>query len=206
VKQDDELDNTRLLDVLCHPGFSTRHGADMESGRGIGMAVVRTAVAELGGSLSLKTVAGRGTTFSITLPLTLAITDAFLVNADGQRFAIPQTFVSEVFRVEEDGITSFENNEVTRYRNSVLPLLRLDRLFGLPDRGRKPRHVLVIGGDENSIGLCVDRILGQREIVVRGIADPLLQVPGVTGATELGDGHPVLILDPRVLTRARQTA
>jgi two-component system chemotaxis sensor kinase CheA len=178
----------------------------MDSGRGIGMAVVRTAVAELGGSLSLKTAAGRGTTFSNTLPLTLAITDAFLVNTDGHRFAIPQTFVREVFRIEKDGVTAFENNEVARYRNSVLPLLRLDRLFGLPERKQKALHVLVIGNEESAIGLCVDRIVGQREIVVRGITDPLLQVPGVTGATELGDGRPVLILDPRVLTRARQTA
>jgi two-component system chemotaxis sensor kinase CheA len=199
ARPDEKLDESGLLNILCHSGFSTRHTADLESGRGIGMDVVKRAVAELGGTLSLQTTLGKGTCFTVTLPLTLAITEALMIAADGQRFAIPQTFVHEVLRAESSSVHLMENNELIPYRDGVLPVIRLNRLFNLADQRRPAFHVLVVGNRAKPIGLAVDRILGQREIVVRGISDPLLRVPGVTGATEMGDGKPVLILDPRIL-------
>ena len=92
-----------------------------------------------------------------------------------------------------------EKNELIPYRGGVLPVIRLNRLFNLAEHRRPAFHVLVVGNRSKPVGLGVDKILGQREIVVRSISDPLIRVPGVTGATEMGDGKPVLILDPRVL-------
>jgi two-component system, chemotaxis family, sensor kinase CheA len=193
------LDSAELLNILCEPGFSTRQTADLESGRGIGMDVVKRAVAELGGTLSLRTTPGQGTCFTVALPLTLAITEALMVSADGQRFAVPQTFVHEVLRAESSSVRTMENNELIPYRDGVLPVVRLNRIFHLKEHPRPAFHVLVVGNPSKPVGLGVEKIVGQREIVVRGISDPLIRVPGVTGATEMGDGKPVLILDPRIL-------
>src|SRR5262249_15343673 len=138
------------------------------------------------------------------LPLTLAITDSLLVSVDRQKFAVPQASVSEVFVADSSTLTMFENNELVPYRGGVLPMMRLSDIFAIKCKPRKRIHVLVIGTGPSAIGLAVDRIMGQREIVVRGIADPLLKIPGVGGATEIGDGRPVLILDVYALMRAQR--
>jgi two-component system chemotaxis sensor kinase CheA len=194
----------RLLDVLCAPGFSTRDEADLTSGRGVGLDVVRTSVRALAGDLSLDSAPGRGTRFVITLPLTLMIVDALLVEIGGQQMAVPQPVLREVLQVEASAIVTFEGNEVIAYRGRMLPLVRLARLFGLP-RGTSPsQHVLVVGTESAPMGLLVDRLLGLREIVVHPVADPLVTVPGVSGATELGDGRVSLILDAAALLRMAQ--
>ena len=168
------------------------------------MAAVHSTVSELGGLITLHTAQGQGTRFTIQLPLTLAIADSLLVIVERQRFAVPQASIREVMAVDSSAITVFENNEVTPYRGSVLPILRLSKIFGLKAKPRKRMHVLVIGPQTNAIGLAVDRITGQREIVVRAIKDPMLRIPGVSGATELGDGRPVLILDVHALIRTQR--
>jgi two-component system, chemotaxis family, sensor kinase CheA len=190
-----EIDDETLLDLICSPGFSTREEADRESGRGVGMDVVKKAVEELGGRLSVVTNLGQGTTFTIELPLTLAIAEALIVSVNGQRFAVPQSAVREVMEVETASTKVLENNEIISYRGKVLPLLRLARLFEMNYQRGETFHVLVIGDETNFVGLAVDRILGQREIVVRAIKDPLAQSLGIAGATELGDQRVVLILD-----------
>ncbi len=190
------LDDTALLDVLCAPGFSTRDEADLSSGRGVGMDVVRSTVRALGGDLVLSSHSGRGTRFLVELPLTLMIVDALLVRIGDQTMAVPQPALLEVVQVEAEDVVAFENNEVVRYRNRVLPLLRLRRLFRIGGGG-EPRSfpVLVVGSEAQPIGLAVDRLVGLREIVVRSLADPLVAVPGVAGAAELGNGRVCLILD-----------
>ena len=192
---DIEIDDATLLDLICSPGFSTKDEADRESGRGVGMDVVKKAVEELGGRLSLATKVGAGTTFTIELPLTLAIADALIVSVNGQKFAVPQSAVREVMEVESAATRVLENNEIISYRGKVLPLLRLARVFEMNYQRDRNFHVLVIGDETNSVGLAVDRIIGQREIVVRAIKDPLAQSKGIAGATELGDQRVVLILD-----------
>ena len=109
--------------------------------------------------------------------------------------AVPQSAVREVIEVEPDKVKTFESNEVMPYRGGVLPIIRLSRLFGLTEKPARAFHAFVIGSGTSATGIAVDRILGQREIVVRAINDPLIQVRGITGATELGDGRVVLILD-----------
>ncbi|HEX7317536.1 MAG TPA: chemotaxis protein CheA [Pyrinomonadaceae bacterium] len=199
LAEDVRLDEALLLELISAPGFSTRDEADRASGRGVGMDVVASAVEELGGTLTLSTEMGRGTRFTIELPLTLAIADAIIANVSGQRFAFPQTVVREIIEVESSSVRVLEKNEIVSYRGGVLPLVRLARLFGLKETRGDSFHVFVIGGGAGAVGLAVDRAVGQREVVVRGLNDPLVKVAGVAGATDLGDGRVVLILDVAAL-------
>ncbi|HEX8556768.1 MAG TPA: chemotaxis protein CheA [Pyrinomonadaceae bacterium] len=188
-----------LLELICAPGFSTRDEADRASGRGVGMDVVAAAIEELGGALTLDTEKNRGTRFTVELPLTLAIADALIASVAGQRFAFPQTAVREIIEVEASAVKVLENNEIISYRGGALPLVRLARLFGLDETTPRAFHVFVVGSGASAMGLAVDRAIGQREIVVRGLNDPLVKVAGVAGATDLGDGRVVLILDAAAL-------
>jgi len=195
------LTDATLLGILCAPGFSTRDESDRAAGRGVGMSVVRDAVQQLAGTLSLTSIPGRGTRFSMQLPLTLAITDALITRVGNQMFAVPQGSVREVLEVNTSVIKRIDQREVMPHRAGALPLLRLGHLFGIPSDQRDRLHVFVSGHDHNTLGFVVDRIVGQREIVVRPILDPLVRVDGVSGATDLGDGRVVLILDPAALAR-----
>jgi two-component system chemotaxis sensor kinase CheA len=197
-----DLDPRLLLDIICAPGFSTRDEADRASGRGVGMSVVRGRVQELGGSLSVETTVGAGTTFRMLLPLTLAIAEAIIVQVGDRTFAIPQSTVREVAEVESHALRAVENNELMNHRGTVIPVVRLSRIFGVPAAARSRMHVVLTGSGAAAVGLLVDRISGQREIVVKALQDPLVKVSGVSGATELGDGRLILILDVASLTRA----
>jgi two-component system, chemotaxis family, sensor kinase CheA len=191
----------RLLDLVCAPGFSTRDEADLTSGRGVGMDVVSSTVRALSGTLTMSTVPGRGTRFVIELPLTLMILDALLVEIGGQQMAVPQPALREILQIERSEIIPFESNEVVRYRGGVLPLVNLTSLFELPASPRSTAYVLVVGSEQAPMGLMVDRLVELREIVVHPVTDPLVTVPGVAGATDLGDGRVSLILDAAALVR-----
>jgi two-component system chemotaxis sensor kinase CheA len=201
------LDSGALLALLCAPGFSTRDDADRASGRGVGMAVVKETVERLSGTIALASEPGLGTRFTIQLPLTLAVADALIGRVGAEAFAVPQSAVREVIEVAAVDVRQLEQNEVIRYRDAALPIVRLSRLFGIDAQQPARFHVFVIGAAPDLIGLAVDRIVGHREIVVRAIADPLARVDGISGATDLGDGRVVLILDPTSITRlVRQRA
>lgn len=196
----DTLDDAGVLRVLCAPGFSTREEADRAAGRGVGMAVVEAAVRELGGSLNFETIPGGGTQFTLRVPLTLSITETIIVSAGGQTCAVPQGFIDEIIQISEHDVRRIRQAEVVSYRDGVLPLTRLRTMFGSDGAARAESPVLVLTSERGSTGLVVDRVHAQHEIVVRPMQDPLLQVRGVFGATELGDGRPVLILDPVAIT------
>lgn len=201
----ENLDEAALLEILCAPGFSTREEADKTSGRGVGMDVVKRTIDELGGELSLESETDKGTKFRIQLPLTLAIADALIVSVDRQRFAVPQTIVREVIEIEPEAVRVLENNEVIEYRGGALPIIRLAHLFALEETYRRVFHAFVVGDGKQAVGIAVDRVVGQTEIVIRAINDPLAQVSGISGATELGDGRVVLILDvPAIIRRLKQ--
>jgi two-component system, chemotaxis family, sensor kinase CheA len=201
---DGPLDNDTLLQILCAPGFSTRDSADRASGRGVGMAVVQTTVTELGGSVSLDSEEGQGTRFLIELPLTLAITDAIIARVGTQTFALAQAAVREVIEVMPGAVRSIENNDIIPHRGGVLPIVRLSEVFQMESQPGRALHVFVVGQGLSAVGLVVDRIIGQREIVVRTFADALVKVDGVVGATDLGDGRVVLILDAQRLAAAHR--
>ena len=201
IADGETLDPASLLDVLCAPGFSTHGAVDRTSGRGVGMGAVRAAVRALAGELTLQTVPGRGTSFAIELPLTLMIVDAVIVEAGRQYFAVPQLVLREILQIETSNVVTFESNDVIPYRGSVLPLLSLSPLFGLPEERSPSRYVLVLGTEAEPMGLLVDRLHGLREIVVQPVVDPLVTVPGIAGATQLGDGRVSLILDSAAVLR-----
>ena len=194
------LDDRTILRILCLSGFSTRDNADRASGRGVGMTVVQTTVRELGGHLTLQSERGRGTQFTIRLPLTLAILDALIVSAAGQRCAVPQGSVREIIQAQESELRLANEIEVMAYRGGLLPIIRLANVFHLPSPPRPKTCVLVVSSERGSVGLLTEQVLGQREVVVSSLRDPLIQVSGISGATELGDGKPVFILDAAALT------
>ena len=169
------------------------------------MSVVQETIRELGGTLAIDTAPGEGTRFVIELPVSLAIADAIIATVGRQTFAIPQTSVREVIEVDPASLRAIENHEVAPYRGGVLPIVRLSTLFRLSTSPRRALHVFVIGQGLAAVGIAVDRIVGQREVVVRPMIDPLVRVDGVTGATDLGDGRVVLILDALRLARGGAT-
>jgi len=195
----DTLDGSALLALLCSSGFSTNDEADRASGRGVGMSVVKSTVEQLSGTVTMTTEPGGGTRFTVELPLTLAITDALIGRVGAEVFALPQGAVQEVIEVTSSDVRLVERNEIIPYRRGALPIVRLARLFGIDSAVGERFHVFVVGRGAAAVGLAVDRIIGQREIVVRAINDPLARVDGISGATDLGDGRVVLILDPGAL-------
>ncbi len=194
------LDAAGLLALLCAPGFSTREEADRAAGRGVGMAVVYNTVRELGGSLTLETTRGAGAQFTLRLPLTLSIAETIIVSAGDQTCAVPQGFINEIIQIPASTVRTIHKAEVVMYRDGLLPLVRLRSMFGGGTSPRPELSILVLSSERGSTGLVVDRVHAQREVVVRPMEDPLLRVPGVSGATELGDGRPVLILDAIAIT------
>jgi two-component system, chemotaxis family, sensor kinase CheA len=203
VPPDAASDESVLLDLICAPGFSTKDQSDRASGRGFGMAVVRKTVLDLGGTLRLSSTPGVGTRFTIELPLTLVITDALIASVGSQTFAVPQSAVREVVEVEEASIRSIEGGEITAFREDALPLVRLSAALGISAAPRTRHHAFIVRTGSENVGVLVDRVISQREIVVRTTTDPLIRVPGIAGATDLGDGRAVLILDVGAIARVR---
>ena len=196
-----DVDDAALLQLICSPGFSTREESDRVSGRGFGMAVVQSTVHELGGSMRMVSELGRGTRFIMDLPLTLAITDALIARVGSQTYAIPQAAVREVVEVDGDRLRRVEGGEVTPYRGAAVPVIRLASALGVATSGANRFHAFVVGSGAATVALLVDRVVGQREIVVRSTVDPLIRVDGIAGATDLGDGRAVLILDAAAIAR-----
>jgi two-component system chemotaxis sensor kinase CheA len=196
----EEVDDRALLEILSSSGFSTRDEADRAAGRGVGMAVVANTVRELGGTVTLETELGHGTTFKLRLPLTLSISDAIIVSIGDEICAVPQGLVDEVVQIPAGEARGIKQTEVVPYRDGLLPLVRLRSLFGLGPSSREIMTILVVSSERGATGVVVDGVRARREVVVRPLADPLVRVAGITGATELGDGRPILILDPGALT------
>lgn len=197
----ERLDSAALLKILCAAGFSIRDEADFAAGRGVGMSVVENTVRELNGSLSLESTLGAGTTFTLKLPLTLSITEALIVTASDQTCAVPQGSVSEIIQLPALELRKVKKTAVIPYRNGLLPVKTLRSMFRFPQSTSETLTVVVLQVERGLVGLVVDRVVAQREIVIRPLADPLLKVPGISGATELGDGRPILILDALEITR-----
>lgn len=197
----ERLDAAAVLAILCAPGFSTRDQADRAAGRGVGMDVVANTVRELGGTLLLDTQLGAGTEFTLKLPLTLSIANAIIVTVGDELCAVPTSAVEEIIQVGVTDVRTIKKTEVIPYRGGLLPFVRLRKMFGAPPAEATLLTLLVVSGERGATGLLVDRVRSQREIVIRPLSDPLLRVPGISGATELGDGRPILILDPNAITR-----
>lgn len=195
LTEDHVLTNQDILDFICRPGFSTRESADMGSGRGMGMNAAAEIIASMGGSMSLETQPGKGTQFTLQLPLTMTIIDAFIVEAGGHQYAVPQNVVNEVIEVLPEQITLLMNHQLLPYRNGAIPLISLHQAFHLAQPSPSRLYGLVVGQKERQAAILVDRVIGLRETVVRPISDPLVDEPAISGATELGNGSVALILN-----------
>ena len=203
VTQDEakELGVREVLALVFMAGFTTKSVATDLSGRGVGLDVVKTNIAKLGGVVDITSDVGIGTKMTITLPITLAIINVLLVEIGARLFAVPLASVEEAIALDESQVRTVESREVLTVRGASLPICRLSRLFGVPPHPRdKPRAFVVIAQVGNRrLGLVVDELVGQQDIVIKPLGKSLKSVRGFAGATELGDQRVALVLDAAAL-------
>lgn len=199
-----EIDNLtvqQLHQYIFHPGFSTATTVTAVSGRGVGMDVVRSNIEKIGGFIEMRTVEGKGTHFTIKIPLTLAIVSALIIGTGNERFAIPQLSVSELVLVSPKSSNRIEyinNSKVMRLRGNLLPLIDLEELMGLEPSESKAeeRFIIVTNLAQFMFGIIVDKVYDLEEIVVKPVTKLLRDLPIFSGNTILGDGRVITILDP----------
>jgi len=185
--------------ILFFPGFSTQDEADLSSGRGVGLSAVLEAVQEKGGTIEVTSELGQGTTFRLRLPLSISIARTLLLAADGEEYALPLPAVVDSLRFHITDRHEMNHAGVIRWRDKLISLLDLGHNFGTARELRTEGYVIVIEAAGKHRGLLADEIKGIREVVVKGL-DPIVgSPPGIAGSTVLGDGRPILILDPRSL-------
>jgi two-component system chemotaxis sensor kinase CheA len=195
------LSEEEAVELIFHPGLSTAQAVTEVSGRGVGMDAVRAGVQALGGSVEVETRRGQGTRFLLRLPLTLAIVRALLVSCGGERYALPLAGVQEIVEVPAGRVHRVGPHRTTLLRGAVLPLVSVHEALEIPVPEGADRLLCVVTGGRRRVGLWVDRVLGEGEVVVKPLGPYLGQVPGVSGATILGDGRVALILEPAALVR-----
>jgi two-component system chemotaxis sensor kinase CheA len=193
----ERLSDQEAMELIFAPGFSTAATITDVSGRGVGMDIVRTNIEKLNGSVAVESRPGEGTRFTLELPLTLAIIDALMVGLGDQILAIPLVSVVETVRVWRPELQWINKRQAIQLRDSVLPLIGLDRALGLPSSSGSSDRVFVVAVrvGENRFGLVVDSLLGELQVVIKSLGRQVGTIPGVTGATILGDGRVALILD-----------
>ena len=192
------LSDDQLLRLLARPGFTTARTVTAVSGRGVGIDVVMTRLRTLGGSIEIRTETGKGTTFLLRLPVTLAIVRALIAAVGHERYALPLTYVAETVEFGTTAMTTMEGRDAIVLRDRVVPLVDLRKLLGTNGGAPAPpprRPVIVLEMGERRAGIVVDGMLSQQEIVVKGFDAPQGTLPIFSGATILGDGVPTLILD-----------
>lgn len=206
----DEADRMSVKDALnliFIPGFSTAKQVSNISGRGVGMDVVKTNISKINGIISIDSEVGRGTTILFRLPLTLAIIQALTVEANGELFGIPLSTVIENIRVTGDEIKTIEGKEVIHIRGKVYPVIRLGSLVS--DSGNKGsaqwKYIVILGIGEKQVGILVDRLHGQEEIVLKSMGEYLRGTEGISGACINGDGNVILVLDVAGLVESTNT-
>jgi two-component system, chemotaxis family, sensor kinase CheA len=209
------MSDVQVQRFIFRPGFSTAAEVTAVSGRGVGMDVVKTNIERIGGTIDLRSAAGQGTSFTIKIPLTLAIVAALIVEAGGERFAVPQISVIELVRAggstgdgSAGGIERIDGTPVLRLRDRLLPLVSLNDLLSLEPRGESgaadasAQTVVVAQVGTHALGIIVDRVFDTEEIVVKPVAPILRHITMFSGNTILGDGSVIMILDPNGIARA----
>jgi two-component system chemotaxis sensor kinase CheA len=194
-----------ICNYIFAPGFTTAAKVTSISGRGVGMDVVRSNIEQIGGTVDLKSVSGAGTTFTIKIPLTLAIVSALIVEAGGERFAIPQLAVLELVRAGNNGehrIEHIKDAPVLRLRNKLLPLVRLKEVFRLGACDNENGFVVVTQVGSQVFGVVVDGVFHTEEIVIKPMSSKLRHIPVFSGTTILGDGSVIMIIDPNGVAQA----
>ena len=196
-READSMTDKEAYSLIFKAGFSTAKVVTNVSGRGVGMDVVKTNIEKLNGIIDVDSTYGEGTTLKLKIPLTLAIIQSLLVGVQEEYYAIPLASVIETVRISQDEIYTVENKSVLRLRNEVLPLVRLADIFGVDSvfDNAEQAYVVVIGLAENKIGVIVDFLIGQEEVVIKSLGSYLKGTEGIAGATIRGDGRVTLIVD-----------
>ncbi len=196
AKEAEEMTAEQAVDLLFSPGFSTAENITDVSGRGVGLDVVKSKIESLNGEIQVDSKPGQGTKFVVKLPLTLAIIQALMVAVRDEIYAIPLSTVNETTMLSSEDIRLIQNQEVIVLRGNVLPLYRLDSLLEVPgETVSDESYVVVVYKGNKQIGLVVDRLIGQQEIVIKSLGKVLAGTPGIAGAIVAGDGNVRLILD-----------
>ncbi|BCX78809.1 chemotaxis protein CheW [Campylobacter sp. 19-13652] len=196
-READTMSDKEAYGLIFKPGFSTAAKVTNVSGRGVGMDVVKTNIEKLNGIIDIESEVGKGTVMKLKIPLTLAIIQSLLVGTQEEYYAIPLASVLETVRVPIDDIYTIDGKNVLRLRDEVLSLVRLSDVFGVNKvfDGGDQTYVVIIGVAEAKLGIIVDTLVGQEEIVIKSMGDYLQNIPGIAGATIRGDGRVTLIID-----------
>lgn len=193
-----EMTDTESYNLIFAPGFSMAKKLTSVSGRGVGMDVVKTNITKLNGIITVESEVGKGSRFTLKLPLTLAIIQGLLVNVGDETFAVPLSSVLEVVRTSRSDLSYIQGREMIRLRDRILPLVHVDDLLHVPGSKNKTSdrfYTVVIGVANSFFGLVVDSLLGQKEIVIKTLGTFLKNTQGIAGSTILGDGRVIMILD-----------
>ena len=196
IHPDKVLSNQEAYNLIFLPGFSTNSTITAVSGRGVGLDVVKSNIEKLKGTVSVTSERGVGSKFTIRLPLTLAIIQGLLVRVGKEVYSIPITNIIESVRVKQGEINTIDNYEVLNVRNEVISILRLSRLFNIKDAGQgEYNFIVIVGSNDKKIGLMVDSLIGEEDVVIKPLHDKFTSSPGIAGASILGDGSVSLIID-----------
>jgi two-component system chemotaxis sensor kinase CheA len=204
VKEEESLQMSKedILGFIFRPAFSTADVVTETSGRGVGMDVVRTSVMRLGGTIHLDSEVGRGTTFTMQMPLSAAVQEVLLVNTANQTMAIPGRYVAELVEVSPNEYQTVKGRTAILLRGNFLPIVRLEEVLGYPPAEKQShRYVVVLSDGQRTLGVSVQEFVGRQELFTKDIHPRLAALPGVGGASILGDGRVVLILDAAALYR-----
>ena len=196
-EQADELDVNKAAELIFAAGFSTADKISNVSGRGVGLDVVKTKIESLSGTVEVNTEKDKGSSFIIRLPLTLAIIQALLVIVGGEKYAIPLNSIKEITNIDTSNIRNIENKEIILYRDNPLELKRMSEILDCEDKQRKEGTVtvVIVRKGEKDLGLIIDSLIGQQEIVIKSLGPYLHFVKLIAGATILGNGGVALIID-----------
>ena len=198
IHPDKILTDQEAFNLIFEPGFSTSDKITNVSGRGVGLDVVKTMIEKLNGTVFVSSVKGRGTTFTIKLPLTLAIIQGLLVRVGSEVYSIPIASVIESQRIKLSEINTIDNYEVLNVRNEVISILRFSRLFNIHEAEIDDDgycFIVIVGSQEKKIGIMVDGLIGEEDVVIKPLRDQFTNSPGIAGASILGDGSVSLIID-----------
>ena len=190
-----DLTTREILDFIFMPGFSTKATVSEMSGRGVGMDVVKEKLSSLGGFVEVETEKGKGTAFTLTVPITLAIMKALIVRIGEERFAIPLTSLSESLLIERKDVQTIEGKEVYNLRGEMLPIVSIARMFGLGGDVTERSYAVVVGYGERRLGLFVDELIGQHEVVIKSLGGYFKGLRGFAGAAEIGRHEVILVID-----------
>jgi two-component system chemotaxis sensor kinase CheA len=209
VESEKVLSDNEVYNLIFAPGLSTSETITDVSGRGVGMDVVKKGIEALHGRIDINTAPGVGSTFTVRLPLTLAITDGMLVRVGSERYIIPTISIHLCFRPKPDALSTVSGRgELVMLRGEMMPIFRLHRLFDIDSAIENPAQglLVVVGDEDRRCALLVDELLGQQQVVAKSLTKAVGKIPGVSGGAILGDGQVGLILDPsEVAVQARQT-